>query len=89
MSLKDSWKSVGQDFKNLGKGLGSTLVKTVQKGTDNVVEWADDEDAERTERAKAEREREATIEAEAVYRFCPYCGTRYDVNRGACPNCKK
>lgn len=26
-------------------------------------------------------------EPEPVYRYCAYCGTKYDTNKGGCPNC--
>ena len=36
-----------------------------------------------------EPEEEPEIEPEPLYRFCAQCGTRYDANKGGCPNgCK-
>ena len=28
-------------------------------------------------------------EPEPVYRYCAYCGTKYDINKGGCPNCSR
>ncbi len=36
-----------------------------------------------------EPEEEPEVEPEPLYRFCAQCGTRYDANKGGCPNgCK-
>jgi hypothetical protein len=49
MSLKESWKKVGQDFGELGKDLGSSIVKSVKTGAKAVSDWADKEDQKKEE----------------------------------------
>lgn len=44
MSLKENWKKVGKDFGELGKDLGTSIVKSVKAGAKTVSDWAEDED---------------------------------------------
>ena len=46
MSLKESWKKVGQDFGSLGKDLGSSIVKSVKTGAKKVSEIGDKDEKE-------------------------------------------
>ena len=52
MSLKESWKKVGQDFGSLGKDLGSSIVKSVKQGAKKVSEIGDKD--EKQEEPKAD-----------------------------------
>ena len=67
MSLKDSWKQVGRDFKdmgnsdlkNLGKGIGKTavdfgktMIKTVKYSADRADEWANGKNEKQEEEEK-------------------------------------
>ena len=44
MALKDNWKKVGKDFGELGKDLGTSIVKSVKTGAKAVSDWADGDD---------------------------------------------